>query len=64
MHGSLPDNYTSISIGGIHISNLKLADTIDLFGGTSRELQDLTSRLYENGGAYGLGSARRCLRPC
>ena len=54
MQETLHGHYTSISIGGRPISNLRFADDIDLMGGTSSELHDLTNRLYEGAGAYGM----------
>ena len=48
------DHLTYISIGGRPISNFRFADDIDLIGGASSELQDLTNRLYERARAYGL----------
>ncbi|KAH3805075.1 hypothetical protein DPMN_133372 [Dreissena polymorpha] len=44
----------SISIGGKPISNLRFADDTYFMGGTSSEPQDLTNRLYDRTGAYGM----------
>ncbi|KAH3788815.1 hypothetical protein DPMN_166977 [Dreissena polymorpha] len=46
MQEALRDHHTSVSIGR-SISILKFADDIDLVGGTSSELQDLTYRIYK-----------------
>ena len=54
MQETLHDHHTSISIGGRPISNLRFADDIDLMGGSNSELQDLTNRLSERAGAYGM----------
>ena len=43
-----------MSIGGRPICNLRLADDMDLIGGSSGELQDLTNRLVDKARAYGM----------
>ena len=45
---------SSISIGGRVISNLRFADDIDLMAGSNAELQELTNRLTDRAGAYGM----------
>ena len=45
--------HTSNSNGGRSICNLRLADDIDLMGGSYGELQDLTNRLVDRATAYG-----------
>ena len=52
---TLHDHYTSLSIGGRPICNLRLADDMDLIGGSSGELQDLTNRLVVRETAYEMG---------
>ena len=54
MRETLHDFNSTISIGGRTINNLRFADDIDLMGGSNRELQDLTKRLEEKAGAYGM----------
>ena len=54
MQETLHDNYTSISIGGRLICNLRIADDIDLTRGSNAELQDLTNRLVDRATAYGI----------
>lgn len=54
MRETLYDFHSTISIGGRTINNLRFADDIDLMGGSNRELQDLTKRLEERAGAYGM----------
>ena len=49
---TLHDRYTSISIGGRPICNLRFADDVDLMGVSNGELQDLTNRLLEREMAY------------
>ena len=51
---TLHDHHTSISIGRRPICNLQFADNIDLMGGSSGELQDLTNRLVDRAKAYGM----------
>ncbi|KAH3878297.1 hypothetical protein DPMN_003331 [Dreissena polymorpha] len=46
IHETLKDHYNPISIYEIPFSNLSFADDIDLIGGISSELQDLTNRLF------------------
>ena len=36
------------------MNNLRFADDIDLMGGSNSELQDLTNRLTQRSGAYGM----------
>ena len=54
MQETLEDHVTSISIGGRPICNLRFADDIDLMGGSNNELQDLTNKLANRAGAYGM----------
>ena len=54
MQETLQDHQTSISIGGRPLCNLRFADDIDLMGGTNGELQDLTNKLVDRAGAYGM----------
>ena len=54
MRETLHDFHSTISIGGRTINNLRFADDIDLMGGSNTELQDLTNRLTERAGAYGM----------
>lgn len=54
MREALHDFQSTISMGGRVVSNLRFADDIDLMGGSNQELQDLTSRLVERAGAYGM----------
>ena len=54
MEETLHDHHTSISIGGRPTYNLRFADDIDLMGGSSGELQDLTNRLVDRAKAYGM----------
>jgi hypothetical protein len=51
---TLHNFHSIISIGGKTISNLRFADDIDLMGGSNKELQDLTNRLEDRAGAYGM----------
>ena len=51
---TIHDHHTSISIGGRPICNLRIADHIDLMGGSNNEFQDLTSRLVDKATAYGM----------
>ena len=48
------DQYTSISIGGRAICNLRVDDDIDLRGRSNGEFQDLTNRLVDRETAYGM----------
>ena len=45
MQDTIQDHHTSISIGGRPLCDLRFADDIDLMGGSSNELQDLTNIL-------------------
>ena len=54
MRETLHDFQSTISIGGRVISNLRFADDIDLMAGSNPELQDLTNRLTDRAGAYGM----------
>ena len=54
MRETLHNFDSTISIGGRTLSNLRFADDIDLMGGSESELQDLTSRLTQSSGAYGM----------
>ena len=47
-------NFSTISIGGRSTNNLRFADDIDLMGGSEAELQELTNRLVNTAGAYGM----------
>ena len=50
----IQNNHTSsISIGGLSISNLRFAD-IDLIAGNTQELQALTDNLSNNASKYGM----------
>ena len=55
MQETLHDHRASISISGRPICNLRLADDIDLMGGSNGELQDLTNRLVDRASTYGMG---------
>ena len=46
--------YSSISVGGISLWNLKFADDIDLLAGTNEELQELTDQLSRSATMYGM----------
>ena len=59
MQETLHDNYTSISIGGRLICNLRIADDIDLTRGSNAELQDLTNRLVDRATAYRMTSPQK-----
>ena len=51
----IQNNHTSsISIGGLSISNLRFADDIDLIAGNTQELQSLTDKLSNNASKYGM----------
>ena len=52
MQETLHDHHTSISIGGRPTYNLRFADDIDLMGGSSGELQDLTNRHVDRATVY------------
>ena len=54
MQETLHDHYTSISIGGRPIYNLRFADDIDLMGDGKGELQNLTNRLVDGAAACGM----------
>ena len=54
MRETLHDFQSTISIGGRVVSNLRFADDIDLMAGSNPELQDLTNRLTDRAGAYGM----------
>ena len=54
MQETLHDYHTSISSGGRPIRNLRIADGVELMGGSNGELQDLTNRLVNRATAYGL----------
>ena len=47
-------NHKSISIGGRPVCSILFADDIDLMGGSSGKLQDLTNRLVDRVTAYGM----------
>ena len=53
MKETLHDYHTSISIDGRPISNLRIADVVDIKGGSNGEFQDLTNRLEDRATAYG-----------
>ena len=61
MQETLHDHQTSISVGVRCICNLRFADDVDLMGGSSGELQDLTKtngqRLNETASFKCLGAA-------
>ena len=44
----------TISIGGRRICNLRFEDDIDLLAGSNTELQDLTDKLTESTGSFGM----------
>ena len=54
MQITLQDHVSTICISGRQICNLRLADDINLIGGSNAELQYLTSKLVDSAGAYGL----------
>ena len=54
MNETLHEHHTSISINGRPICNLRFADDIDLMAGSKQELQELTDRLSNRAGAYGM----------
>ena len=51
---SLSDLDSTVSIGGRPLCNLRFADDIDLIGRDDEELQDLTTRLEESAGKFGI----------
>ena len=54
MLNTLHEYTSTISIGGIHISNFRFADDIDLIVGSNSELQELIIRLVESLKAPGM----------
>ncbi|KAH3782773.1 hypothetical protein DPMN_160693 [Dreissena polymorpha] len=52
MQKTLQNHHTPISIGGIHMSNLRFADAIDLISAISSKLNDLSNRLFERALGY------------
>ena len=52
MQETLHDHHTSISFSGRSLCNLQFADNIDLMGGSSGELQDLTNRPEDRAMVY------------
>ena len=54
MSDTLKDHYSSISIGGRTISNLRFADDIDLISKSNCELQKLTDSLALHAGNYSM----------
>ncbi|KAH3690944.1 hypothetical protein DPMN_192768 [Dreissena polymorpha] len=47
--------------GGRHIIKFRFAHNIELMGGTSSELQNLTNILYSRAGIYGMEvSTKKC----
>ena len=54
MRETLHNFKSTVSIGGRTLSNLRFADDIDLMGGSNKELQELTTRLTQRSGAYGM----------
>ena len=56
---TLHDHYTSLSIGGRPICNLRFADDVDTTGGGSRELYDPTYRLVDRAKDIWNGSQHR-----
>ncbi len=54
MQETLNDFHTSMSIGGRPLCNLRFAEGIELMGGSEAELQNLTTRLEEAAGAFGM----------
>ena len=60
---TLHDHYTSLSIGGRPICNLRFADDIDLVDGSNSELQNLTNRLVDRATAYGMEVSTAISRP-
>ena len=51
----IQNNYTSsISIGGLSISNLRFADDIYLIAGNTQELKALTDKLSNNASKYSM----------
>ena len=58
MQETFHDHHTSISICERLICNLRVADDIDLMGGSNGELQDLTNRLVDRATAFGVEVSR------
>ena len=54
MQEALSDFDSTVSIGGRPLCNLRFADDIDLIGRDEEELQDLTTRLEESAGKFGM----------
>ena len=54
MQNALSGFDSTISIGGRPLFNLRFADDIDLIGRDEEELQDLTTRLEESAGKFGM----------
>ena len=54
MQEILNDHQTYISIGGRPLCNLRFADDIDLLAGSNKELQELTDKLADRAGSYGM----------
>ena len=54
MQDALKSHKTTITIGGRPLCNLRFADDIDLIGKSESELQQLTTKLEESAGAYGM----------
>ena len=52
MQETLHHHHTPISIDGMPLYNLRFADDIDLPGGSSDELQDLSNRLVDRERVY------------
>ena len=56
---ALSDFDSTVSIGGTPHCNLRFADDINLIGRVEEELQDLTTRLKESAGKFGMEIRRR-----
>ncbi|CAH1266622.1 Hypp3443 [Branchiostoma lanceolatum] len=54
MQDTLQDHHTSISIAGRRICIFRFADDIDLLAGTNTKLQDLTGKLTQSTGSFGM----------
>ena len=54
MTDTLEDFESTVSVGGRKVNNLRLADEIDLLGGSNEELIDLTRRLDRIATAHGM----------
>ena len=54
MQEALSDFDSTVSIGGRALRNLRFADYIDLIGRDEEELQELTTRLEESVGKFGM----------